>query len=247
MAVFTDHLSQRFWTIAPDLRGYGNSKTQQPFEMADHLTDLQALLDRLHIDRCLVLGWSLGGILAIELALQSPEQITGLILVASAARPRSNHPPVTWQDNLYTGIASVINKLDPGNPWNIETFGKQSLYRYLIQRHTPEAYQYLARDAVSAYLQTSRFATQALNQSLRLGYNRLPELAQIDCPTLVLAGADDRHITAQSSLETAEQLSRCQSHCYPGVAHLFPWEVPAEVLADIDQWIDQNPEVIGQP
>lgn len=46
LSVFTQHLSQRFQTLAPDLRGYGNSRTQLNFNMIDHLTDLEALLDR---------------------------------------------------------------------------------------------------------------------------------------------------------------------------------------------------------
>ncbi|PSB13515.1 alpha/beta hydrolase [filamentous cyanobacterium CCP1] len=239
MSVFTNHLSTRFRTIAPDLRGYGRSKVQSAFDMSAHLADLEALLDRLHLEQCLVLGWSLGGILAIELALKRPEQVKGLILVATAARPRSSHPSISWEDNFYTGIASLINKLSPGWQWNIETFGKRSLYRYLIQQHTPTAYQYLADEAVTAYLQTTPLANRALQKSLRAGYDRLPDLAHIHCPSLVLAGTEDRHITAASSRETAQHLTQCQFHCYPNVAHLFPWEIPQQVLADIDRWLNQ--------
>lgn len=246
MTVFTRSLSQRFWTIAPDLRGYGNSKTSQPFSMQDHLLDLEALLNRFQIERCLILGWSLGGILAMELALRLPQRISGLILVATAARPYGNHPAVSWQDNLYTGIASLLNQFNPGWEWNIETFGKRSLYRYLIQQHTPDAYQYIAQDAVSAYLQTSRYANQALMQALKTGYNRLTDLRSITCPTLVMAGAEDRHIMASSSLETAQQFARCDVKIYPSVAHLFPWEIPDQVVADIDHWLIANPETISQ-
>jgi len=45
--------------------------------MIDHLIDLEALLDRFQVERCLVLGWSLGGIQAMELALKLPEQSVG--------------------------------------------------------------------------------------------------------------------------------------------------------------------------
>lgn len=122
MSVFTQHLQTRFQTIAPDLRGYGKSRTQLNFHMHDHLIDLEALLDRFQVDRCLVLGWSLGGMIAMELALKLPERVSGLILIATAARPRSSHPPVSWQDNLYTGVASILNTLQPGWQWNIDTF-----------------------------------------------------------------------------------------------------------------------------
>ncbi|MGH1395459.1 MAG: alpha/beta fold hydrolase [Trichormus sp.] len=240
LAVFTNHLSKRYQTFAPDLRGYGKSRFHGNFAMEDHLTDLEALIDSLQIEKCLVLGWSLGGILAMELALRLPQRVTGLILVATAARPRGNHPPITWQDNLYTGIAALLNYLKPGWQWNIDTFGKRSLFRYLIQQHTYTAYNYIAKAAVPAYLQTSPSATRALYNALRLGYNRLPDLQNILCPSLVIAASDDVHITAESSLETAQHLKYSQWQCYPNTAHLFPWEVPQQVLSDIDCWLENH-------
>jgi len=243
LSVFTQPLSQRFRTLAPDLRGYGSSQTQTEFAIADHLPDLEALLDHYAVSRCLVLGWSLGGILAMELALRRPELVSGLILVATAARPWGNHPAITWQDNLYTGVASILNWLNPGWQWNIETFGRRSLYRYLLQQQTSSAYQYLASEALPAYLQTSQAAHRALNRALSTSYNRLEALAQIQVPSLVLAGALDRHITPEASFETAQHLPKSDWICYPNTAHLFPWEIPGRVLSDIEQWLAHHPEV----
>jgi pimeloyl-ACP methyl ester carboxylesterase len=244
MSVFTQHFAQHFQTIAPDLRGYGNSQTSIDFAMIDHLADLEALLDRLQVKKCLVLGWSLGGILAMELALRSPDLVSGLILVASAARPWGDHPPISWQDNLYTGIAGIVNWIYPGWQWNIDTFGRRSLFRYLVQTHTPETYGYLAQEAVPAYLRTSRRAARALFTAIQQGYNRLADLPQIQCPSLVLAGECDRHITAAASQETMGHLANAEWQCYPNTAHLFPWEIPTQVLADIDHWLQQHPEVV---
>ena len=246
LSVFTNHLSKRFKTFAPDLRGYGKSRFNDNFDMSDHLKDLETLIDRFQIQKCLILGWSLGGILAMELALRLPQRVTGLILVATAARPRGNHPPITWEDNLYTGIASVLNLIKPGWQWNIETFGKRSLFRYLIQQHIATTYNYIAKDAVSAYLQTSATATQALYTAIKAGYNRLADLEQIQCPALVLAGSQDCHITPDSSIETARHLKNCQWQCYANTAHLFPWEIPDQVLSDIDYGLEGHPETVNR-
>ncbi|QYX30572.1 alpha/beta fold hydrolase [Sphaerospermopsis torques-reginae] len=244
LSVFTHHLSKRFQTIAPDLRGYGKSRCNSNFAMKDHLDDLEALLDRFQIEKCLVLGWSLGGILAMELALRLPQRVTGLILIATSARPWGNHPPISWEDNLYTGVAGILNYIKPGWSWNIETFGKRSLFRYLIQQHTPTAYGYIAKEAVQAYLKTSSYATRALYSAIKAGYNRLPDLEKIQCSSLVLAGSEDRHITADSSLETATHLKNSHWQCYPNTAHLFPWEIPQQLLWDVDTWLEAHPQVI---
>ena len=240
MAVFADMLSRCFRTLSPDLRGYGRSRFKHPFRMQDHLQDLEALLEIHGVQQCLVLGWSLGGILAMELALQRPDRVAGLILIATAARPLSNHPPTSWRDDLATGVASLLNWLVPAHPWVIDAFGKRSLYRYLIQQHTPFAYQQLASAGLPAYLRTSRQATRALNQAIRAGYNRLPDIRAIEAPTLMLCGECDRHITAAASLETAHALPNCKHHCYPNTAHLFPWEIPRQVLSDINGWIERE-------
>jgi pimeloyl-ACP methyl ester carboxylesterase len=260
MSVFTTPLSAanaqpaQFKTYAPDLRGYGRSRTPYPFEMTRHLDDLEELLAKHHIQKCLVLGWSLGGILAMELALRRPDVVQGLILVGTAARPAGSHPPITWQDNVLTGLAGALNWLffalsgswEPA--WkpalkSIQAIGHKSLFRYLICQHTPLAYQYLAQQGAPAYVRTSRYAEAALFQAIRAGYNRLAEIKTLTIPALVLCGECDRHITAESSLETARALSHAQSRCYRDTAHLFPWEIPDQMNADISQWLTEHRDI----
>jgi len=243
MAVFYERLSQRYQTLAPDLRGYGASRVTAPFSLEDSLNDLIYLLDRQGIKDCLVLGWSLGGILAMELALRYPSRVTGLILVATAARPVGSHPPTSWLEALNTGLASLLNLAWPGHPLITKGLGPRSLYRYLLQQHTPAAYHRLAKEGFWAFLSTSRYANQALNRAMTHRYSRLPDLGQIQVPCLVLCGAQDRHITAQASLETARHLPQAESRCYPNTAHLLPWEIPDQILNDIEVWLDRHAPV----
>ena len=244
MSVFTDVLSQNYQTIAPDLRGYGNTGARGSFRIEDHLDDLEQLLDRYQIERCLLLGWSLGGILSLELALRNLDRFSGLIMIASAAYPKSSHPQASVLDVVYTGVSGVINYFKPGWQWNINTLGKRSLFRYLLHQQTTEAYSYLGTQGIPAFFKTSWVANQALSQAIRKGYNRLSELSQVKIPALILAGERDRHITAQSSAETARYLPDASFICYPNTAHLFPWEIPQTVTQDLSIWLQENHDLL---
>lgn len=73
-------LANRFDMIRPDLRGFGDSEL--PPEPYSGVADLVALMDHLEIRRAHVVGCSMGGTLAIDLALEHPERVDRLVVVA---------------------------------------------------------------------------------------------------------------------------------------------------------------------
>jgi pimeloyl-ACP methyl ester carboxylesterase len=237
MEVFAEAVAEMHPCVAPDLRGYGRSQVRDPFEMSAHLEDLQELLDRLGWQECLLLGWSLGGILALELALRLPQR--GQRLDPSSQRCLSPQQPSPYRflgsaqhrHCFAAQLALARLELEHQHLWPPLSLP------LLIQRHTPRTYRYLAQAALPAYLHTSPQARQALRAALRQGYNREGELHRLHLPVLILAAEQDCHITVASSLATARLLPQCTCIVYPNVAHLFPWEIPEQVEQDLRRWL----------
>jgi len=79
-----DRLPDDIRVIAPDLRGFGNSSYQNPFDsLATLATDIQLLLSELKISKAHIAGWSLGGGVAMEFAARYPRSTEKLILINS--------------------------------------------------------------------------------------------------------------------------------------------------------------------
>lgn len=79
-----ERLPHDIYTIAPDLRGFGDSSYYQHIKsLLDLADDLKKILDEKHIHKVNVLGWSLGGGVAMEFAAKYPDMVESLILVGS--------------------------------------------------------------------------------------------------------------------------------------------------------------------
>ncbi|GHG59431.1 3-oxoadipate enol-lactonase [Alishewanella longhuensis] len=77
-------LSADYQVIAADFRGHGQSSpSAQPFTMQQLAADMLALLTHLEIKRCQVVGFSLGGMVAFELALLAPQCVQSLVIINS--------------------------------------------------------------------------------------------------------------------------------------------------------------------
>jgi 3-oxoadipate enol-lactonase len=77
-----ERLEDRYWLIVPDLRGHGT--TPLPPAEFSHVDDLLAVLDDLKIERATVVGASMGGWVALQLATAAPDRVKALVLMASS-------------------------------------------------------------------------------------------------------------------------------------------------------------------
>jgi 3-oxoadipate enol-lactonase len=80
-------LSTEFFCLSYDKRGHGLSDAPEgEYSLDDHLADLEGLLDHVGLDRVVVIGVSIGGLIAQGIALKSPQRVAGLVLCCTAPR-----------------------------------------------------------------------------------------------------------------------------------------------------------------
>jgi pimeloyl-ACP methyl ester carboxylesterase len=174
---------ERFRVIAFDNRGAGRSAAPPgPYTTRQMAADAAALLDHLGIARAHVIGHSLGGMIAQELALAYPERVDRLVLVASLAYPR----PAFWVPWSTFLVQAAQRGLDPAGsalwqmPWMLTP-------TFMARHEVVEAA--LANALHDPYPAPAHgLAAQAAAGLAHDTRSRLPRIA---APTLVLVGAED--------------------------------------------------------
>ncbi|MDD2532875.1 MAG: alpha/beta fold hydrolase, partial [Candidatus Methanomethylophilaceae archaeon] len=79
-------LAKKYKVIVLDNRGAGATEYNGPFRGQDMVDDVAALLDHLSVYRAHILGWSMGGHIAQEFAIQNPDRTQSLTLVSAYMR-----------------------------------------------------------------------------------------------------------------------------------------------------------------
>lgn len=89
LASITAELADNHRVLTFDNRGAGRSEQpDQPYTIAQMANDTAGLMDRLDLPRADIMGFSMGGRIALELALSQPERVRRLVLVSTSARGR---------------------------------------------------------------------------------------------------------------------------------------------------------------
>ncbi|MDY0001973.1 MAG: alpha/beta fold hydrolase, partial [Polyangia bacterium] len=191
-------LQRNFQVVAPDLLGLGD--TFGPMDV-DHSLQGQAsllvgLLGRLEIEEAVLVGHDIGGAVAQILALELPRRVRGLVLVASAAYDNWPVPvirmfqrlaehPLAWRMAIRAGIMRKVGLAEQG-------------FRRGV--HFPGS---LRDEDIDEYLRPSRLSSSSREHLRRLLIsldNRETQqlghrLGEIECPSLVLWGAEDAFLS----------------------------------------------------
>ncbi|MEX6506383.1 3-oxoadipate enol-lactonase [Jiella sp. M17.18] len=106
-------LSGSFRILRYDKRGHGLSEaTPAPYAMATHVADLAALIDHVGLDKPLVVGLSIGGMIAQGYAADRPERLAGLVLMDTAHKIGT---PQSWNERIEAieagGIAALAGPI----------------------------------------------------------------------------------------------------------------------------------------
>ena len=190
-ALATD-MVEEFRTIAPDLRGFGESGRPvdggAPPSMRDYTADLSALLDAEGVGACAVIGAGFGAEVALELALDSPGRVD--LIVLSGAIPVDEHP--SYDDGLVSHQARLGERGRLAGRFGMGRAGANA-----AEGHTGEYLRASVRERYRG-IDAEAFADA---QGARSGREALlPRLASLAVPALVVAGEYDPLLPAAQLL-----------------------------------------------
>jgi 3-oxoadipate enol-lactonase len=218
---FLSPLEESFECIVFDNRGMGLSgPAELPFGIADLAGDTVALLDALEIESAHVVGISMGGMIAQELALAHPERICTLTLGATYC----GGPEGTLMDPADLQMLGAA--MASGEP--------EQVFRAMWEINlSPGFRQDEARFAEFCEMATALPAPKGviLQQMRACGlHDTSARLSQVTVPTQVIHGTADRLLGVGNGRQIASLLS-VEPQLLDGVGHMFWWEQPRRSAA----------------
>jgi pimeloyl-ACP methyl ester carboxylesterase len=217
-----DRFAIRHRVIVPDLRGHGRSrKLPGPYTASQLASDLSRLLDHLAIDTTAVLGYSQGGAIAQQLALDHPKRCSRLVLVCTYAH----------------NMASVREKL--------EGYLAPLLLRMLGMRRFAE----LVISVGAKDLGTERhnwLVDQIADQDRKLmlsawkemiAFDSRRRLTEIKCPTLIVAGSNDRAVPFHHARKLHDGIADSRLAVIDGAGHALLWTHSDELVRITEEFL----------
>jgi pimeloyl-ACP methyl ester carboxylesterase len=214
---FLGELQDEFETVSYDHRGIGLSPAApDPFTIAELADDAAGLLDQLGWEDAHILGISMGGMVAQELALGHPERIRTLTLGCTyCGGPGSALTPPETMAKL--GAAMTSGDRDLAIRVGFECNTSEDF------RKDPANFEAFRAMALGA---PARIATVMLQMQACMAHDTHDRLGQITQPTLVLHGRDDQMLPAVNGELIASRIPGSSLELWDDVGHVFWWEQP---------------------
>jgi pimeloyl-ACP methyl ester carboxylesterase len=222
-------LAEKYRLIVPDLPGHGESdKPRTDYSPKFYAHTMRRLMDEVGIDRAALLGNSLGGRVALELALRSPNRVSSLVLLDPSM------PGLRWRYVL--GLTRVVPTEFGAFPFLLRERWMEVAIRRLFahpDRLSSEAYTAGASEFIRIY--RSPRARMAFFSTLAQIMSERPEaffgaLRRIKQPALVIFGEHDRLVPSRLGVRLTQYLPNARFAVLPDVGHVPQFEAPAETL-----------------
>jgi 3-oxoadipate enol-lactonase len=214
---FLDLLRGDFELIAYDHRGVGASgRLEGSLTIAQLAEDAAGLLDALELDSAHVLGISMGGMVAQELALGHPERVRTLTLGCTySGGPGASLSPPEVIGRLYQAMASGDREHALRTAWEVNVSAAM-------------ADDDDARAEFLAIAQQRAVAVPVIMAQMQavVAHDTSARLPRLRIPTLVVHGTEDQMLPVQNGRLIASLIPGAQLEILEGTGHLFFWERP---------------------
>jgi 3-oxoadipate enol-lactonase len=217
---FLQELRRAFDVIAYDHRGVGESTPLEgPITIREMAHDAAGLLDTLEIDTAHILGISMGGMVAQELALAQPARIQTLTIGCSyCGGPGSLRISDGVWERVRAARATGDRELAVRTSWEINVSADFATDTEAFKRYVANA---MRRSVAVEVIERQATAIAEHDTSTRLG--------EIALPTLVMHGTDDQLLPVVNGHMIAGLIPDARREIFDGVGHLFFWERPQRV------------------
>ncbi len=222
-------LAERFDVVLFDNRGIGESDAPPgPYTAGEMADDAIQVLDEAGVDRAHVVGTSLGGMVAQELALGYPDRVDRLVLACTTPGGPKAHP---MPQQTLTLMAEAA-KLEPAVA--LRRFVENALAPATVAEHPGLVDRIMAHRLETAQ-QPAAWAAQAAAGATFDAYGRLGALA---APALVQHGDADVVVDPRNADLLVELLPDARLERFPGTGHLFFWEAPERFVSSVSAFLE---------
>ena len=240
-----------FRVIAFDRPGFGWSDRLSGSDAAGPGPQGAAIaeaLERLGIGPAIMLGHSWAGSLALSLALDHPERVAGLVLVAPVAEPFPPRGAIPWYVRLalQPPVAWVLSRTLAA-PVGLYYLAGAARTVFAPQAASPD---YLARSRASLVL---RPGTMLANVQDLIGLGpalaaQSPRYATIRTPTVIVAGGADPVVrTDQQAEPLAASIPGARLVVLPGIGHMVQYVAADALAAEVSRLAESLPDRIAEP